>query len=86
MGLAPYQINTFTNHILNKLNSAYQSEADREVSTSSIQNYFYFLVLTLLTYTTTYFLQANHVMSGFQKSKPYFVPESQLPLPETVEF
>ena len=29
-GLAPWQINTFTNHILDKLNSAYQSEADKE--------------------------------------------------------
>lgn len=34
-GLAPYQINTFTNHILDKLNSAYQSVSDREVSTKN---------------------------------------------------
>jgi hypothetical protein len=32
-GLAPHQINTFTNHMLDKLNSAYQSEADFEVRT-----------------------------------------------------
>ena len=37
MGLAPHQINTFTNHILDKLNSAYQSEADREVSNFVLQ-------------------------------------------------
>jgi hypothetical protein len=33
-GLTPHQINTFTNHMLDKLNSAYQSEADLEVRTN----------------------------------------------------
>jgi hypothetical protein len=32
MGLAPYQINSFTNHLLEKIHRSYQSEADREVS------------------------------------------------------
>jgi hypothetical protein len=31
MGLAPYQINSFTNHLLEKIHRSYQSEADREV-------------------------------------------------------
>lgn len=30
-GLAPHQINSFTNHLLEKLHRAYQAEADREV-------------------------------------------------------
>jgi hypothetical protein len=32
MGLMPHQINSFTNHLLEKMHRAYQSEADREVS------------------------------------------------------
>lgn len=31
MGLAPWQINTMTNHILDKQHSAYQSQAEWEV-------------------------------------------------------
>ena len=31
MGLAPHQINSFTNHLLEKIHRAYQAEADREV-------------------------------------------------------
>jgi hypothetical protein len=38
-GLHPYQINTLTNHILEKQLSVYGSEADWEVST--IIHYFY---------------------------------------------
>jgi hypothetical protein len=37
-GLAPHQINTFTNHMLDKLNSAYQSEAGFEVNAFSTRN------------------------------------------------
>jgi len=48
MGLMPYQINTLTNHILEKQLSAYGSEAEWEVSTVHYF-YYYFLNSEILT-------------------------------------
>jgi hypothetical protein len=46
----PYQVNTVTNHILDKQHSAYQSEAEWQVSWTVILLRFYFTLLANSTF------------------------------------
>jgi hypothetical protein len=74
---APYQINSFMNHLLEKIHRSYQSEADKEVSFFKLS--FYYLSNTCLTE-----LQTCQVMAGFSKKQAYFVPRALLQLPHPI--
>jgi hypothetical protein len=81
----PYQINTLTNHILEKQLSAYGSEAEWEVggkhrSYSSLLLLDYRLSLSVL-------LKTCNAAAGHRKGeKSYFIPYMLLPLRKLVEW